>query len=87
MKKLETLNEEELVQQRNTTRMIPITVAVIVGLITLAWIVLGYWRTNIPIFVSTVTLGVILIAATSTIPLRLSHELQRRRNGGSGSQP
>ena len=56
------------------------TVLATFGVIVLAWIVLGYWRTNTPVFISTIAMGVVAGAATSVTPRSLIAELRRRES-------
>lgn len=56
------------------------TVLAIFGVIVLAWIVLGFWRTNTPVFISTIAMGVFAVVATSATPRTLSTELRRRES-------
>jgi hypothetical protein len=53
-------------------------VMVIFTLIVAAWVLLGYWKTNVPVFISTLALGVSSTAATSIAPSAARAELKRR---------
>ncbi len=83
--KLERLSDAELAQKLKSFRALQITVAAIFGLIILAWLVLGYWRTNVPVFVSTVTMGITSLLITSMTPRRIGAELERRRKIDPGN--
>ncbi len=61
-----------------STQAIQRTVAGIFAVIVLAWVVLGYWKTNTPVFISTVAMGVAAVAITSIAPRALKAELVRR---------
>ncbi len=58
------------------------TVLAIFAVIVLAWIVLGYWRTNLPVFISSIAMGIAAWAATSAAPRMLRAELARRETAG-----
>jgi hypothetical protein len=75
---LTSLTTDALRAKLKSTQAIQRTVAGIFGVIVLAWIVLGYWRTNIPVFVSTVAMGIAAIGATSMAPRAVQAELARR---------
>lgn len=57
------------------------TVIGIFGLILGAWIVLGYWRSNPAVFITSIVLAVGATAATSASAARIDRELRRRRSG------
>jgi hypothetical protein len=68
-----------LVRARN---VIALVIAGIFGVIILAWVVLGYWRDNLPVFLSTLVLALstqVMMRATSG---GLVKELARREAAG-----
>lgn len=81
MNKLASMSDEELARKLKAARSIQITVGVIFGLIILTWLILGYWRSNVPVFISTIAMGLTTLAITSVVPQGIAKELQRRRTG------
>ncbi len=77
-KELSEYSTEELHAKLRVVRSIRTTSLVIFALIILAWIVLGYWKTNTPVFISTVALAITTLAATSVTPNLVNAELQKR---------
>ena len=75
---LTSLSTDELRAKLKSTQAVQRTVAGIFAVIVLAWIVLGYWRTNTPVFISTIAMGVAAVVATSTAPRAVQAELARR---------
>ncbi|AMW06177.1 hypothetical protein GEMMAAP_18070 [Gemmatimonas phototrophica] len=75
---LTSLSTHALRAKLKSTQAIQRTVAGIIAAIVLAWIVLGYWRTNTPVFISTMAMGIAAIAATSTAPRAVQAEIARR---------
>lgn len=55
------------------------TVAIIFGVIILAWIVGGYWKQNVPVFISTIAMGVAVTAAQFASVSSIRTELERRK--------
>ena len=77
---LSQLSTEALQQRMKAMQTINRTVIGIFAVIVLAWIVLGHWRTNTPVFISTVVLAVALGFVTSIAPRNLRAEIERRRS-------
>lgn len=75
---LASLSLDERHQKLKSTQAIQRTVGAIFAVIIVAWIVLGYWRTNTPVFISTVAMGVAVLTATSVTPRALRAEIRRR---------
>ncbi len=75
------LSTEELRGKLTSALAIQRTVAGIFALIVLAWIVLGFWRSNTPVFIATLAMGAASIAATSAAPRAIRAELARRESG------
>jgi hypothetical protein len=80
MGKLENSSIQELEQKLKVTNTLRITVGVIFGIIVLAWIVLGYWHSNLPVFISTVVMGLTSLLVTSISPRHIAAEIRRRRD-------
>lgn len=73
-----SLSPEALRQRLKSALTIQRTVVGIFTIILLAWIVLGFWRTNIPVFIVGVAMAMAAVAATSVSPRALKAELRRR---------
>jgi hypothetical protein len=56
------------------------TVFGIFAVIILAWIVLGFWRTNTPVFISTIAAAVAAGASVTAAPRGIRAELARRES-------
>jgi hypothetical protein len=80
-KSLANLSTEELSQKLNAVRKIHLTVVVLFVVIVIAWLATGYWRANVPVFASTIAMG--LAASGAMIASRggLVAELKRREDG------
>lgn len=75
---LATLSVEELRTRLAKAKTLQRTVWIIFGLIILAWIVLGFWRENTPVFIINVVLGVAVSAITTAPRRALEQELAKR---------
>lgn len=71
---------ETLRTKLKSAQAIQRTVAGIFAVIVLAWVVLGFWRTNTPVFISTLAMGVFAVAVTSIAPRALKTEIARRNS-------
>lgn len=71
---------EELEKMLRATGTIRLTVAIIFGIIIAVWIVGGYWSKNVPVFISTIAMGVAVTAAQFASVSGIRQELERRRN-------
>jgi hypothetical protein len=69
---------EELHSKLKAINAIQNTVLGIFFVIILAWIVLGYWRTNLPVFISTVAMGIAIAAMQAATRSSLQAELRKR---------
>ncbi len=78
MADLSDMTDEELAAKLKTAVAVNVTVSVIFTLIVIAWVALGYWKTNVPVFVSTITMGLMSFLITSAAPRRLRSEIARR---------
>ena len=74
--------ERKLTQSRTATRVVGIIFLVIV----VAWILLGYWRSNVPVFISTIAMGMAGTAATVASRSGLQAELRRRQDVASSAR-
>ena len=72
------LTDEQLAAKLKSARAANITVMAIFLLIIVAWIVLGYWKTKVPVFISTMTLGFMSFIITSAAPRKIRAEIARR---------
>ena len=72
------LPTEELRSKVKAITTIQNTVVVIFAVIILAWLVLGYWRTNLPVFISTVAMAVAISATQIATRSGLVAELRKR---------
>lgn len=63
-------------------RKVHFAIAAIFAVIILAWIVGGYWRQNLPIFLSTVAMAVGVTGMQFAIQGGLVAELRRRERQG-----
>ncbi|MEM8862122.1 MAG: hypothetical protein AAGD96_27695 [Chloroflexota bacterium] len=68
---------EELETKLKAAKRTQLTVMIIFGLIILAWIVLGYWRDNTPVFITTIALAIAISFATSTAPRKLTADIDK----------
>ncbi len=78
------LTDEELQAKLKTFNSIQIATAGIFTVIILVWILLGYWKTNLPVFVTTVALAIVISASQFASTSGLRGELAKRR-GSSGT--
>lgn len=69
---------DELKAKLAAARKIYAVVIAIFGVIILAWIVLGLWRENVPVFISTVAMAVAISALLMASRNKLSSELKKR---------
>ncbi len=58
----------------------------IFAVIILAWVLLGYWKTNLPVFISTVTMAAFLFLVQLASRRQISAELAARRQAPPGSE-
>ncbi len=77
------LSIQALQQRLRAVQAIQRTVLAIFALIILAWIVLGYWRDNLPVFITTVTMAVATGAATSIGPRSLRAQIKKRQSAAT----
>ena len=69
---------DELRSKLKTIRVIQNTIVGIFGVIILAWIVLGYWKSNLPEFISTVAMGLAVSAMQVATRSSIVAELRKR---------
>ena len=77
---LSQLTTDALHEKLKAAQAIQRTVLGIFAVIVLAWIVLGFWRTNTPVFISTLAVAFGAGAAVSTAPRGIRAELARRQS-------
>lgn len=76
---------EELETKLKAAKKTQLIVIGIFGLIILAWIVLGYWRDNTPVFVTTIALAIAIGFSTSAGPRKISAEIEKLKAEQSDS--
>lgn len=81
--RLEGLSTEQLTAKLRTARAIQRTTTGIFAVIILAWIVLGLWRANLPVFISTVAVSLALTVSQAASRRGLEMELQRRQGSAA----
>ena len=73
------LTTEQLEAKLKSIRVIHMTTVAIFAIIILVWIVLGHWRENLPVFISTVAMAVAISTLQFSSRSCLKSELKRRR--------
>jgi len=73
------LSDEQLQAKLKAAKAVQLTVAIIFGIIVLAWIVGGYWQKNVPMFISTLAMAISITTLVSLVPRKLANELKQRR--------
>lgn len=76
---LTQLTTEVLQGKLRAAQTVQRTLFAIFGVIVLAWLVLGYWRTNVAVFISTLVVAVGAGVAQSASTAGIRAELARRR--------
>jgi hypothetical protein len=76
---LSTLTDEELHAKLKTHNTLQVTTTAIFIVIILAWIVLGFWRTNLPVFIITVVGAMGLSASQFASGSGIRAEISKRR--------
>ncbi len=72
---------EQLEKNLSGAKTVQNTVIGIFAVIILAWIVLGYWRDNLPVFISTLAMAAALMVTLTASRRGVVEELKRRRTG------
>ncbi len=72
------LPDEALLSKYRAVRSIQRTVIVVFAIIIGAWILLGYWKTNLPVFIATVAMGVFVVLSQSGVSGALGAEVRKR---------
>ena len=73
------LTDEELHAKLKTFKTLQATTTGIFLVIILAWIVLGFWKTNLPVFIITVVCAVGLSASQFASASGIRAEINKRR--------
>lgn len=81
---LESMTVEALESKLKGAVLLRRIVIGIFALILGAWIVLGYWRSNTPVFITTIVLAVGVTYGASASAASVERELRRRRSGLPG---
>ena len=79
---LSTLSVEQLETALRGRKNLQFVVLGIFGVIVVAWLVLGFWRENLPVFISTVVVALGTSASLHAATQGVRTELQRRAMGG-----
>ena len=74
---------EKTLKAAQTARWV---VATIFALIILAWIALGYWRTNVPVFVATIAMGLTSFVAASAGANAMASKIEAKKNDEAQSK-
>lgn len=77
---LSKLELTELESKLKSAQAVQRTVIGIFAVIVLAWIVLGYWQTNLPVFIITIVMGAAASLPASANLKRLRAEIDKRRD-------
>lgn len=72
---------EELKARLNMIRSIHLVFTAVFCLIILAWIVFGYWSTNLPVFISTLAMAVAVFVIFVAMRSGLAKSLKRLESG------
>ncbi|MCA9034126.1 MAG: hypothetical protein KDA91_03295 [Planctomycetaceae bacterium] len=78
MSSIEEMTDDELNQKLKDARRLQLLVGSIWGVIITVWVVLGYWQSNVPVFISTIALGLTSAAITNIAPQKIAAEIKRR---------
>ena len=78
-KPMSELTTAELTNKLKTISALSNTTFIIFAVIVAAWVGLGYWRTNLPVFISTLSLAIVFIGSQFAIRKGISSEIQRRQ--------
>lgn len=78
-KDLSTASDAELDAKLKSSKSIQLTTMIVFAVILGAWLVLGYWREQLPVFISTVAIAVALTAIQSGSRTAIEQELRKRR--------
>ncbi len=76
------LDITELENKLKSAKALQRTVIGIFAVIVLAWVVLGFWQTNLPVFIITVVMGVGAVVPASANLNKLKAEIEKRRKNG-----
>lgn len=69
---------EQLQSALSAAKKVHLTTATIFAVIILAWVVGGYWRKNIPVFIATIAMALAIYAAQVASRGSLVAELKKR---------
>lgn len=75
---LKDLSTEDLKANLKKIKIVHGAILAIFGIILLAWVVLGHWRENPPLFISTVVMTGAIFAALAASRSGLVRELKKR---------
>jgi hypothetical protein len=69
---------EELKSKLSKLSSIQLVTVSVFGVILVLWLVLGYWKDNLPIFISTIAMAVTVSSALLTSQLSLRAAIRKR---------
>ena len=78
------LTTDQLRAKLQSIQRVHTTVVGIFVVIILAWLVLGYWKTNVPVFISTVAMSIAISGALLASRFGLHAELEQRERQAKG---
>ncbi len=78
MSDLSNLTTDELLQRLKSMRNVQLIVSLIFAVILAAWVILGYWKTNMPVFIITMVMAFLMIVITNTRSQKLKAVLAER---------
>lgn len=75
-----TATLDELQAKLKAIKTIHASIIGVFVVIILLWIVLGHWRDNLPVFISTIAMAVAISASLVASRSNLNAELKKRKN-------
>lgn len=72
------LDIKSLETKFKAARTLQRTVIGLFAVIVLAWVILGFWRSNPPVFISTIAMGLAATGSVSIAPSRLKAAIRKR---------
>lgn len=78
MSDLSNLTTDELLQRLKSMRNVQLIVSLIFAVILAAWVILGYWKTNTPVFIITMVMAFLMIVITNARSQKLKAVLAER---------
>lgn len=85
-KDLSTLTDQELESKLKIVSTIAATTTGIFIVIILVWLLLGYWKSNVPVFISTICVAVVSSSSQYAIRQGIRKEIEKRRTFATDSE-